>query len=162
MAAGRGMYSAYDTVNKIISSLSMVTTLMKRCSSDIKWNLLKNALQASTVLRRFSTLITACAREFFDTINIILKARDAKFVLPIKELAPYKYVSQIHHDRSVLNQLLIVHHGFDFYTSEWTPVQAIEDGTIIHVKRDFSWNEMNHLHTGDSELEEQENLDVYP
>ena len=40
-------------------------------------------------------------------------------------------------------------------------MRAIEEGTIIHVKRDFSWDEMNHLHPGETDLEEQENLDTY-
>jgi len=31
----------------------------------------------------------------------------------------------------------------------------------MHVKRDFTWDEMKHLHRGSSELEQQENLDVY-
>lgn len=40
-------------------------------------------------------------------------------------------------------------------------MRAIEDGVIIHVKRNFNWKEMNHLHEGGTELEKQENLDIY-
>ena len=31
----------------------------------------------------------------------------------------------------------------------------------MHVKRDFTWNEMKYLKHGNTELEQQENLDVY-
>lgn len=31
----------------------------------------------------------------------------------------------------------------------------------MHVKRNFSWKEMDHLHPGISELEKQVNLDTY-
>jgi murein DD-endopeptidase MepM/ murein hydrolase activator NlpD len=54
-----------------------------------------------------------------------------------------------------------IHHGWDFYVHQGTPVRAIEEGTIFHVKRDFSWDEMKHLNPGNTDLEEQENLDTY-
>lgn len=131
--------------------------------SDISSETLKNTLRASTVLRSDYRLSSLRVREFFDTIDDILRARDAKFTLPIKGAKLPTQASHLPNSPRPFRAESTdgVHHGFDFYTSEWTPVQAIEDGTIIHVKRDFSWNEMNHLHTGDSELEEQENLDVY-
>jgi len=37
----------------------------------------------------------------------------------------------------------------------------VEEGMIVHIKRDFSWAEMDHLLQGDNELSRQENLDVY-
>jgi hypothetical protein len=41
------------------------------------------------------------------------------------------------------------------------PVRAVEDGQIVHIKRDFSWKEMENLHDASSELGQQENLDIY-
>lgn len=54
-----------------------------------------------------------------------------------------------------------VHHGWDFYVDRGTPVRAIEGGTIMHVKRDFSWDELRSLYASTSELNKQMNLDVY-
>ena len=54
-----------------------------------------------------------------------------------------------------------VHHGWDFYIAKGTPVRAIEDGQIIHIKRDFSWKEMDHLFDANDALGQQENLDIY-
>lgn len=54
-----------------------------------------------------------------------------------------------------------VHHGWDFYTEKGDQVLAVESGTIVHIKRDFSWSEMNHLDDPVDELSKQENLEVY-
>ncbi len=131
--------------------------------SDVSSETLRNTLRASAILRSDYRLTSLRVREFFGIIDDILAARDAKFSLPI---AGAKLPSQATHLPNSPRPFRAestdgVHHGFDFYTAEGTPVKAIEDGTIIHVKRDFSWNEMNHLLSGKSELEEQENLDVY-
>ncbi len=131
--------------------------------SDVSSETLRNTLRASTILRSDYRLTSLRVREFFDIINDVLSARDQKFSLPIKNA---KLPTQATHLPNSPRPFRAestdgVHHGFDFYTAEGTPVLAIEDGTILHVKRDFSWNEMNHLLSGKNELEEQENLDVY-
>ncbi len=54
-----------------------------------------------------------------------------------------------------------VHHGWDFYVNQGTSVRAVEDGQIVHIKRDFSWKEMNYLRDPESELIQQENLEIY-
>lgn len=40
-------------------------------------------------------------------------------------------------------------------------MRAVEEGRIVHIKRDFNWKEMDHLFDADSELGQQENLDIY-
>lgn len=88
--------------------------------SDISSETLKNTLRASTVLRSDYRLSSLRVREFFDTIDDILRARDAKFTLPIKGA---KLPTQASHLPNSLRPFRAestdgVHHGFDFYTSE--------------------------------------------
>ncbi len=102
-------------------------------------------------------------RRFFSDISLILETRKVKFSLPIPGIPLPNNNSHLPNAPRPFRAQKTdgVHHGWDFYVQEGTLVHAIEDGMIIHTKRDFSWEEMNHLHPGDSDLEEQENLDVY-
>jgi murein DD-endopeptidase MepM/ murein hydrolase activator NlpD len=135
----------------------------KEALSDISSETLRNTLRASTVIKNDYRLSSLRLREFFANIESVLSARSTKFALPIPESPlPTKATHLPNSPRPFRSETTDgVHHGWDFYVNEGTPVRAIEDGTIMHVKRDFSWDEMNHLHTGDSELEQQENLDIY-
>lgn len=135
----------------------------KEALSDISSETLRNTLRASTIIKndyRFSSLRL---REFFTNIESVLLARETNFALPIPgtplpEKATYLPNSSRPFRAGTTDA---IHHGWDFYVNEGTPVRAIEDGTIMHVKRDFTWDEMKHLNTGNSELEQQENLDTY-
>lgn len=131
--------------------------------SDISSETLRNTLRASTVIKSDYRLSSLRLREFFANIEEILRARDTRFALPIPGVPlPTKNTLLPNAARPFrAGTTDAIHHGWDFYVSEGTPVRAIESGTIIHVKRDFTWNEMNSLHDGDSELEQQENLDTY-
>lgn len=102
-------------------------------------------------------------RQFFDNIETVLEARKRKYSLPIPSAPlPTKSTYLPNSPRPFRAESTDgIHHGWDFYVSEGTPVRAIENGTIVHVKRDFSWQEMEHLHNGDSDIEKQENLDTY-
>lgn len=102
-------------------------------------------------------------RQFFDNIETVLEARKRKYSLPIPSAPlPTKSTHLPNSPRPFRAESTDgIHHGWDFYVSEGTPVRAIENGTIVHVKRDFSWQEMEHLHSGDSDIEKQENLDTY-
>lgn len=135
----------------------------KEALSDISSETLRNTLRASTIIKNDYRLSSLRLREFFANIESVLTAREIKFALPIPDSPlPTKATHLPNAPRPFrAGTTDAVHHGWDFYANEGTPVRAIEDGTIMHVKRDFSWDEMNHLHTGDSELEQQENLDVY-
>ncbi len=131
--------------------------------SDISSETLRNTLRASAIIKSDYRLTSVRLREFFANIERVLKVRDAYFALPIPDTPlPIKTTHLPNASRPFrAGTTDAIHHGWDFYVSKGTPVRAIEEGTIIHVKRDFTWNEMKHLHTGDSELEQQENLDVY-
>lgn len=131
--------------------------------SDISTDTLRNTLEAGSLLRADYRLSSFRVRNFFATIDTILADRNTKFALPIPGVPlPTKATFLPNSARPFRAESTDgVHHGFDFYVNQGTPVRAIEDGVIIHVKRDFSWNEMEHLLPGHNEIEEQENLDVY-
>ena len=131
--------------------------------SDVSSETLRNTLRAGTILKSDYRLASLRVREFFGIIDDILSAREAKFTLPIKGAKlPTQATHLPNSPRPFRSESTDgIHHGWDFYVNEGAPTRAIEDGTILHVKRDFSWNEMNHLHKGNSELEQQKNLDVY-
>jgi len=135
----------------------------KEALSDISSETLKNTLRASTIIRNDYRLSALRLREFFNNIEAILQARNTKFALPIPGIPLPTNPSHLPNAPRPFRSETTdgIHHGWDFYVNEGTPVRAIEEGTILHVKRDFTWDEMNHLHHGDSELEQQENLDVY-
>jgi Peptidase family M23 len=135
----------------------------KEALSDISSETLRNTLRASTIIKNDYRLSSLRLREFFTNIESVLRARETKFALPIPESPlPTKESHLPNASRPFRSGTTDgIHHGWDFYVNEGTPVRAIEDGTILHVKRDFTWDEMNHLHSGDSELEQQENLDIY-
>lgn len=131
--------------------------------SDISSETLRNTLRASTIVKSDYRLSSLRLREFFANIEQVLTARNTNFSLPIPD-SPLPTKSNFLPNAARpfrAGTTDAIHHGWDFYVGEGTPVRAIEEGTIIHVKRDFTWKEMNSLHDGDSELEQQENLDVY-
>ncbi|MCB9806945.1 hypothetical protein H6768_03565 [Candidatus Peribacteria bacterium] len=122
----------------------------KETLSDISSETLKNTLRASVIIKNDYRLSSLKLRQFFADIEDILATRETRFSLPIPgttlpELATHLPNSARPYRAGTTDA---VHHGWDFYVNEGTPVHAIEDGTILRVKRDFSWNEMNHLHTG--------------
>lgn len=131
--------------------------------SDISTDTLRNTLEAGSLLKADYRLSSFRVRNFFATIDAILADRNTKFALPIPGVPlPTKATFLPNSARPFRSESTDgVHHGFDFYVNQGTPVRAIEDGVIIHVKRDFSWNEMEHLLPGHNEIEEQKNLDVY-
>lgn len=151
----------YKDVNYILPINGALPT--RGALSDISSETLRNTLRASTIIKSDYRLSSLRLREFFANIEQILSARDTHFSLPIPDsLLPTKSTHLPNAARPFrAGTTDAVHHGWDFYVSEGTPVRAIEEGTIIHVKRDFTWNEMNNLHNGNSELEQQENLDIY-
>jgi hypothetical protein len=135
----------------------------KEALSDISSETLRNTLRASTIIKNDYRLSSLRLREFFTNIESVLRARETKFALPIPESPLPTKESHLPNAARPFRSVTTdgVHHGWDFYVNEGTPVRAIEDGTIMHVKRDFTWDEMNHLNHGNSELEQQENLDIY-
>ena len=38
-----------------------------------------------------------------------------------------------------------IHHGWDFYGSFGSPVVALDDGVIIHVRRGFLWEDFSEI-----------------
>ncbi|MBP7823576.1 M23 family metallopeptidase [Candidatus Gracilibacteria bacterium] len=142
----------------IANNLPEIETL-----SDVSTTTLENTLKAGSILRTDYKLSSLNIRQFFDNIDTVLAARKRKYSLPLASVSlPTKSTHLPNSPRPFrADSTDGIHHGWDFYTSEGTPVTAIEDGTIIHVKRDFSWQEMAHLHDGDSDIEKQENLDTY-
>lgn len=135
----------------------------KEALSDISSETLRNTLRASTIIKNDYRLSSLRLREFFTNIESVLRARERRFTLPIPGTPlPEKSTHLPNASRPFRSGTTdAIHHGWDFYVSEGTPVKAIEDGTIMHVKRDFTWDEMKHLNHGNSELEQQENLDIY-
>jgi murein DD-endopeptidase MepM/ murein hydrolase activator NlpD len=152
---------SYKGVNYIIPINGALP--QKEALSDISSETLRNTLRASTIIKNDYRLSSLRLREFFSNIETILRARETKFILPISGSPLPTNPSHLPNASRPFRADTTdgVHHGWDFYVNEGTPVRAIEDGTIMHVKRDFTWSEMEHLHHGDSELELQENLDVY-
>lgn len=131
--------------------------------SDISTETLKNTLKASTKIRNMFQFSTQNQRNFFNDIETIVQARASRFSLPIPgKLLPSNHSFLPNAGRPYrAGNTDGIHHGWDFYVEKWSNVRAVEDGIIVHVKRDFSWDEMNHLHEGNSELELQENLEIF-
>ena len=131
--------------------------------SDISSETLRNTLEAWSLLRADYRISWFKIRTFFSSVESILSARSKQFSLPISNSPLPTKVSHLPNASRPFRAGTTdaVHHGWDFYVNKWTPVLAIEEWTILHVKRDFSWDEMNHLQPGDTDLEEQENLDIY-
>jgi murein DD-endopeptidase MepM/ murein hydrolase activator NlpD len=131
--------------------------------SDLSTETLKNTLDAGSFLKNDFRLSSFKVRTFYTQIESVLSARNTRFSLPIPGTSvPTKTTYLPGSSRPFRADATDgIHHGWDFYVSEGTPVRAIEEGIILHVKRDFSWEEMKHLQPGHTDLEEQENLDVY-
>ena len=131
--------------------------------SDMSTETLKNTLKITTLINTDTKLSTLKTRKIIRNISTILETRKNEFILPIE------WIKLPEKDSFLPNSLRPfraestdgIHHGWDLYVNQWTPVRAVEEGMIVHVKRDFSWTEMDHLLTGDNELSRQENLDTY-
>lgn len=130
---------------------------------DVASETLRNTLKASAIIKNDYRLSSLRLRQFFRDIETVLATRNESFSLPIPDSPLPTNTSHLPNASRPFRAGTTdaVHHGWDFYVSEGTPVRAIEEWTIMHVKRDFSWSEMNHLHKGTTELEKQENLDTY-
>ena len=135
----------------------------KQTLADVSDDTLQNTLKSAMILKSDYTMASLPVRNFFHDVQDVLDIRKSKFSLPITHVKiPTKATFLPNSARPYRAETTdAIHHGFDFYVNKGTPVLAIEDGIIIHVKRDFSWKEMDHLLPGHSDLEEQENLDVY-
>lgn len=131
--------------------------------SDISTETLKNTLAITTLINTSTKLSSLKTRKIIRNISAILEARETPFLFPMEwvkvpEKDTFLPSSPRPYRASITDG---VHHGWDFYTKQGTPIRAVEEGQIVHIKRDFSWNEMNHLHDAGSELGRQENLDIY-
>jgi hypothetical protein len=131
--------------------------------SDISSETLRNTLKASAVIRNDFRLSSSRLRQFFTDIETLLELRNTNFNYPIPNAPLPSKASQLPNAPRPFRAKTTdgVHHGWDFYVKENTPVIAIEDGVILQVKRDFKWDEMNHLHDAHTEIGKQKNLDVY-
>lgn len=96
--------------------------------SDISSETLNNTLRASTVIKNDYRLSSIRLRQFFADIETILATRNTHFSYPIPG-------SSLPNNNSHLPNAArpfrvgttdAVHHGWDFYVSEGTPVRAIE------------------------------------
>ncbi len=131
--------------------------------TDVSTETLKNTLAASSMVKNDFRISGVRYQEFFHNIEKVLSARAKKFLLPIPDVPVPTHASYLPGSSRPFraDNTDGVHHGWDFYTADNTPVRAVEDGVIIHVKRDFDWSEMDHLFLGHTELEKQKNLDTY-
>jgi hypothetical protein len=130
---------------------------------DVSSDTLRNTLRANRYIHTEASTDGIELQEFFQNIQRILEARTEKFQMPIAgaslpTLDTYLPNSPRPYRADKTDG---IHHGWDFYTREGENVLAIADGKIIHIKRDFNWQEMKSLHRGRSPQELQENLDVY-
>lgn len=131
--------------------------------SDISTDTLRNTLAISTLINTDTRLASLRTKKIIRNINSVLQARNTPLMLPltwvpVPEKDTFLPSSPRPYRASVTDG---VHHGWDFYTTQGKPVHAVEEWQIVHVKRDFSWNEMNNLFDPDTELARQENLDIY-
>lgn len=131
--------------------------------SDVSTETLENTQRAGIAIRNDFKLSSLGVRQFFENVDTVLASRKRKLALPMAIAPlPSKATYLPNSPRPYrIGETDGIHHGWDFYTAQGTPVIAIDDGIITHVKRDFNWNEMEHLLQGDTDLEKQENLDVY-
>lgn len=97
--------------------------------SDISSETLRNTLRASTVIKNDYRLSSLRLRQFFKDIETILETRDTRFSLPIPGvLLPLNTSHMPNASRPFrAGTTDAVHHGWDFYVSEGTPVRAIEE-----------------------------------
>jgi len=96
--------------------------------SDISNETLRNTLRASTVIKNDYRLGSIRLRQFFRDIETILTTRETNFSLPIPDSPlptnPSHMPNAARPFRAVTTDA--IHHGWDFYVSEGTPVRAIE------------------------------------
>lgn len=97
--------------------------------SDVSSETLKNTLRASTVVKNDYRLGSIRLRQFFTDIEMILATRDTKFSLPIPDSPLPTNSSHLPNAARPFRAGTTdgVHHGWDFYVSEGTPVRAIEE-----------------------------------
>lgn len=131
--------------------------------SDLSTQTLERTRAVSMTLATDIRLANIKTRKTLLNIQAVLNARGQKFQPPIADAQlPTKSSYLPNSSRPFRADATDgVHHGWDFYTEKGTQVLAVEDGTIVHVKRDFDWSEMDHLADPTDELARQENLDVY-
>jgi hypothetical protein len=97
--------------------------------SDISTDTLKNTLQAGAFLRADFRLSSFQVRTFFSNVESILTARNTEFSLPIPSSPlPTKATHLPNSPRPFRAGVTDgIHHGWDFYVEEGTPVRAIEE-----------------------------------
>ncbi|MDD2486893.1 MAG: M23 family metallopeptidase [Candidatus Gracilibacteria bacterium] len=55
-----------------------------------------------------------------------------------------------------------IHHGYDILAPKGYPVQALGDGVIVKIKRDFAWGNFSRIKRGNLNFDDKlENLDIY-
>ncbi len=115
--------------------------------SDVSIETLENTQRAGIAIRNDFKLSSLNVRQFFENVDKVLAARKRKIGLPIPEASLPEKDSYLPNSPRPFRAESTdgIHHGWDLYTEKGIPVVAIDDGIIIHVKRNFDWDEMNHL-----------------
>ncbi|EKE28085.1 MAG: Peptidase M23, partial [uncultured bacterium (gcode 4)] len=55
-----------------------------------------------------------------------------------------------------------VHHWWDIFANRWTPVQALSDGIVVRIVKDFNWSKFDNILWRDiSDEDKAKNLDIY-
>jgi hypothetical protein len=131
--------------------------------ADISTETLKNTIAITTLLSTDARLSGLKTRKIIRNISAVLESRDTPFLLPLAGAKMPEKDSFLPNSSRPFRADTTdgVHHGWDFYTAKGAPVLAVEEGQIIHIKRDFSWKEMNHFFDASDALGQQENLDIY-
>ena len=97
--------------------------------SDVASETLKNTLKASSIIKNDYRLSSLRLRQFFRDIETILAVRNTSFSLPIPESPLPTNLSHLPNTARPYRAGVTdgVHHGWDFYVNEGTPVRAIEE-----------------------------------
>lgn len=97
--------------------------------SDVASETLRNTLKASSIIKNDYRLSSMRLRQFFRDIETILAARNTSFSLPIPESPLPTNLSHLPNAARPFRAGVTdgVHHGWDFYVNEGTPVRAIEE-----------------------------------
>jgi len=97
--------------------------------SDVASETLRNTLKASAIIKNDYRLSSLRLRQFFRDIETILATRNETFSLPIPDSPLPTNISHLPNASRPFRTGTTdaVHHGWDFYVSEGTPVRAIEE-----------------------------------
>ncbi len=97
--------------------------------SDISTETLKNTIAITTLLNTDTKLSTLKTRKIIRNINSILEARDTAFLLPVVGIKlPEKDTHLPNSPRPFRADVTDgIHHGWDFYVNQGTPVRAVEE-----------------------------------